>query len=106
MILDDLPLFTQPAPAVPPGYRRRDPKTSKDAAAAVKPITGNLRAQILDVLRGAPEGLTDGELERRAEFMHYGFSTVRKRRSELYKMGFLAPVGTRDGMTVWVRTET
>jgi len=101
MSVDELPLFTPPASAVPPAYRKRDPQTSKEAAAGIQPVAGNLRARILAVLQGVSEGLTDRELEQRAEFAQYGPSTVRKRRSELYQMGYLQPDGTREGLTVW-----
>jgi hypothetical protein len=102
VIVDELPLFTAP---VPPGHRARDPETSKAADAGIRKVAGPLRAQVLQVLQAHPDGLTDRELERRAEFASYGPSTVRKRRSELYQMGYLRPNGTRDGLTVWAPTE-
>jgi hypothetical protein len=46
--------------------------------------------------------MTDGELENLPVFAHYGPSTVRKRRSELYQAGRVAETGARRGkMNVW-----
>lgn len=102
MTTEELPLFTAP---VPPGHRTRDPETSKAADEGIRKVAGTLRARVLQVLQAHREGLTDRELEQRPEFARYGPSTVRKRRSELYQMGFLRPSGTRDGLTVWAPTE-
>lgn len=103
MTMEDLPLFTPPP--VPPGHRRGDPGTSKAAAQKITQVAGTLRARVLQVLQAHRDGLTDRELERREEFAGYGPSTVRKRRSELYQMGFLRSNGTRDGLTVWAPAE-
>lgn len=106
MTADELPLFATPVSTrVPPGHRTEDPATSKAADAGIRKVAGTLRAQVLQVLQAHRDGLTDRELERRAEFASYGPSTVRKRRSELYQMGYLRPNGTRDGLTVWASTE-
>lgn len=46
--------------------------------------------------------MTDGELENLPVFSHYGPSTVRKRRSELFQDGKVEKTGElRDRMNVW-----
>lgn len=92
-----------PGEKIPPAYRRDDPHTSKDAAQIIHPISGKLRARVLQVFVEHPDGLTDRELERMPAFAMYGPSTVRKRRSELLQLGHLQAAGTRHGLTIWVR---
>lgn len=101
MIVADLPLFAS-AP-VTPMVRSDDRSTCSDAADRVLPKIRELHAQVLAAVRtAATDGITDRELERLPQFARYGPSTVRKRRSELYQLGYLAPAGVRDRLTVWV----
>jgi hypothetical protein len=103
----DLPLFSgaESAPVErPPMARRRDPETSHQAAAAVLPKVHSLHEQVLSALAAAgPDGLNDRQLEQLPQFAKYGPSTIRKRRSELYQLGYVTHNGTRDGLMVWVR---
>ncbi len=95
------PLFDVP---VPPMATHDDYATSRAAADAVAPITGALRLQVLAVIRATPK-ITDPELERLPQFAQYAASTVRKRRSELLKMGELRADGARDGASCWVAVQ-
>lgn len=95
----ELPLF-----AAGPMVRTGDHDTSRDAAATVAPKVNALHAQVLAALDAAgPDGLNDRQLEQLPQFAHYGPSTIRKRRSELYQLGYVTHHGTRDGLMVWVR---
>lgn len=101
MILSDLPLFAQPV--VPPMVRRRDPETSRVAAAKVARKLSPLHAEVLDqVKRAGVRGLTGRELEQLPMFASCAPSTIRKRASELHHLGELRDSGRRDGMTVYV----
>jgi hypothetical protein len=103
----DLPLFSAPNPApggLPPMHRVADQQTSIDAAAAVLPKVRTLHEEVLAALAAAgAEGLNDRQLEQLPQFARYGPSTIRKRRSELYQLGYVTHRGTRDGLMVWVR---
>lgn len=99
MNLADLPLFSRP-----PMTRENDGKTSTDAAARILPKVNALHEQVLSALAAAgAEGLNDRQLEQLPQFAQYGPSTIRKRRSELYQLGYVTHCGTRDGLMVWVR---
>lgn len=88
---------------LPPDHRHPDHATAVAAAHRIRPIGKTLRAQVFDAIAQAGErGLTDLELEQLPSFRAYGFSTVRKRRSELYKQGRLVKAGERGGASVWV----
>lgn len=90
------------AAAAGPMVRRRDRRTCRDAADRVRPVLSPLRLAVLDAVTAAGEaGLTDKELERLPQFAALGFSTARKRRSELYQLGYLREAGVRDRLTVW-----
>ncbi len=94
----DLPLFSSA-----PMTRRTDGETSRDAAARIAPKVNALHELVLDALFAAgARGLNDRELERLPQFSHYGPSTIRKRRSELYQLGLVTHQSTRDGLMVWV----
>lgn len=107
MKMADLPLFSDPEPAPlarSPMHRARDPQTSRDAADAVLPKVSTLHEQVLSALAAAGDtGLNDRQLEQLPQFARYGPSTIRKRRSELYQLGYVTHRGTRDGLMVWVR---
>jgi hypothetical protein len=97
-MIGDLPLF-----AAPSMHRAGDHATSVDAARQVSVKIHELhRAVFAAVLAAGPDGLTDRELEQLPPFAHYGPSTIRKRRSELYQSGYLTHQSTRHGLMVWV----
>lgn len=97
------PLFDsavdRPSP-VPPMTAAGDYRTSRDAADRASVRAGSLRDHVLQAIRSRP-GITDPELEKLPQFATCGASTVRKRRSELLKMGYLCAAGSRDGATCW-----
>ncbi len=73
--------------------RSTDPATSKQAAAAIASGLGKIQALVLEVFenRGA---MSAREAEKLSEFSDYGFSTIRKRISELHQEGLLVSAGT------------
>lgn len=100
---DTLDLFaTTP---VAPMVGTADHETSRAAADALDlAFLKGLRVEVYRAfVAAAPEGLTDVELEGLAQFQDRGLgaSTLRKRRSELFKGGYLEEHGRRDGCTVW-----
>lgn len=70
--------------------RREDPQTSQAAAVAVAVHLNSLQAAVLESFRTHGH-MSARQVERR--FPEYGFSTVRKRVSELNQMGLLLPTG-------------
>jgi hypothetical protein len=91
--------------------RRGDHATSRAAAVAVEPRLSELQAEIMAALRhhGA---MTDEEIERLSCFSMYAPSTVRKRRTDLYKMGRVRALKEKRMnalgtalMTVWTVAE-
>ena len=96
----DLPLF-----AAPPMVHTIEHATSREAASRVLPKVHALHRDVLAAIEAAgDDGLTDRELEQLPQFARYGPSTIRKRRSELYQLGYLTHNSTRHGLMVWVRT--
>lgn len=89
--VDDLPLFETPATTSPTGTHARlhDAPTARAAAERVTRDAGKLRALQARVLEAVRElGPIDGAtLERLPRFAELGFSTVRKRLSELAQAG-------------------
>lgn len=79
--------------------RRTDAEEPRIAAAKHVDSRSALQQQIFDLLKANP--MTDLELENHPSFSKYGYSTVRKRRSELFKAGQLERAGRRDGLAVW-----
>ena len=78
--------------ATAPMSRRTDPSTSSRAAAAVRPVLGKI--QLLVLAAYAQHGpMSARQAERLPDFEDYGFSTIRKRISELSVAGFLAGTG-------------
>lgn len=74
--------------------RYHDHRTSIAAANAVVLSRRALQMRVLEAF--ADHGvMTDEELELLPEFAHYGPSTIRKRRSELYQAGLLITLGVR-----------
>jgi hypothetical protein len=80
--------------------RSSDPSTSHEAAEAVRPQLGKIHALVIEVYHSVG-AMSAREAERRPEFGDYGFSTIRKRISELANMGVLEAVGeeSRTGKT-------
>lgn len=77
-----------------------DHSTSIEAARGVTEIKRTLQKRVYELLTIRPR--TDGELETLPEFSDYRYSTVRKRRSELYQDGLLVWTGEkRAGQKVW-----
>ena len=75
-----------------PMVRRTDPGTSHAAADVVRPTLGKIQQLVLEVY--AKRGPMSARVaERLPEFADYGFSTVRKRISELAAEGVLVSVG-------------
>lgn len=83
-----------------PMFRSSDPETSREAAAKVAPHVTKLQARVLDAFRKHGP-MCAKRAERLAEFSDLGFSTVRKRISELHQAGHLVRSGVRDGGTVY-----
>jgi hypothetical protein len=110
----DLPLFETPATTSVTGTHARltDPPTARAAAEQVTRDAGKLRALQLRVLEAVRElGPIDGAaLEALPRFASLGFSTCRKRLSELRALGLIREhdVITRPGrgrITRWVAVE-
>ena len=79
-----------------------DHQTSIEAARRVSAKLSELQRQVLQAFRDLGP-MTDGQLEELPIFDDQGPSTIRKRRSELYRAGLLVKAG-RDAersMTIW-----
>lgn len=72
-----------------PGYRRGS-STSKQAAEKIGGAAGSLRARILELVRGAPEGLST---EGIAESIGIEFHIAHPRVAELHTSGFIRNSG-------------
>lgn len=101
--LTDLPLFGgDPAPrsaTAPPlrtMHRAVDPPTAVAAAEGTRKSAGKLKAQVLVAFRefGA---MTDGELELLPRFRGKPINSVRKRRTDLCREGYLEDSGETRG---------
>ena len=85
--------------------RRGDPMTCVTAARTIQKKASKLHSQITDEF--ADRGpMNDSELEDLARFRRYAYSSVRKRRTELFQAGLLVQVGVRKNrrgnpMIVW-----
>lgn len=79
-------------PVVRPAARRNDPATSKAAAAMVLADLSAIQRAVLCEYRerGA---MSARQAEQLGAFGAYGFSTIRKRISELAGAGYLEPCG-------------
>jgi signal transduction histidine kinase len=83
--------------------RRTDPETSHEAAERITAKLSQLQARVLIAVADFGEhGATAREVETLDAFADCGFSTCRKRLSELARAGRLGTNGKRDGMTVYV----
>jgi hypothetical protein len=93
-----------------PMFRSSDPETSREAAARVAPHVSTLQARVLSAFR-AHGPMTAKELEELPELADLGFSTARKRCSELAKKkedggpALLVSVGSRSGATIYELAE-
>ena len=76
--------------------RRRDPATSRAAAARVD--ASGLAALVLDALRANPSGLTSHEL---AAQLGRDLVSISPRMRPLVDKGFVREAGTRDRRTIW-----
>lgn len=75
------------------GKARKDhPATSKDAAAAITPVSGTQRGRVYEAIRRS-NGLTDEAL---AALLHLSPNSVRPRRVELVERGLVVDSGVRD----------
>lgn len=74
--------------------RRNDHDTSVEAAAAVEPKLSKLQSEVLQAVNRNP-GCSDYDLENLPQFLHYSYSTIRKRRTELSQKGLLETIGTK-----------
>jgi len=100
-------LFYHP-PNIKGMVRRADHSTSVSAAVGVvKRDKSKLQAEVLAAFHELGP-MTDGELEALPRFSQYAYSTVRKRRTELYQNGDLVDTGERrisvpshSAMKVW-----
>lgn len=98
-----------PLGSVKPAARKTDPETSKEAARVIGEKIGDAQRQVLGAfLELGP--MTARQAERLARFERFGFSTVRKRISELAKLGKLTKVGVdreggRSPATIYKTTE-
>lgn len=76
-----------------PMARTSDPQTSHAAAEVIRPDLSELQSKVLAAFkRHGP--MTARKAERLPEFADYGFSTIRKRISELHRAGHLKEHGT------------
>jgi len=86
--------------------RRSDPHTSLEAAATVTPHLSAIQGKVLDAFErhGA---MSARQVEQLPEFAAYGFSTIRKRVSELAAAGLLVHDGVdRTGRAPCTRYRT
>lgn len=99
----------QDLPFRSPMTRNDDPDTSRGAADVVRPELGKIQRLVLEVF-GRHGAMTARSAERRSEFYDYGFSTIRKRISELAQAGLLVEVGVdttrRAPCTIYAVTST
>jgi hypothetical protein len=85
--------------------RRENPSTSTAAAKIIVRGVSDLQRRVLEAFtQHGP--MTDEELELLPQFSHYGQTTVRKRRTELYQANKLERYSTKPnsagvGMIVW-----
>ena len=95
---------TPPDPNAVTKVRRNAPETSK----AVEPALGSLQAAVLYLIRHAPRGLTDDELEKELARSH---QSVSASRNTLARKGLIyAPGATRlnryqNQAQVWFATD-
>ena len=84
--------MNQPTFFDPPLARQSDPATSHEAGEVVRPHLGKIQRLVLDAFT-AHGSMTARTAERLPCFSDYGFSTIRKRISELAREGLLVERG-------------
>lgn len=82
-------------PVQRPMVRTGDPSTSAAAAEQIKAKLGQLQRRVLQAYR-EHHRLSARQAERLPEFARYGFSTIRKRISELAAAGLIVEDGVED----------
>jgi len=99
---NQLPLFETSKPNYrPPLARFSDPEESHRAADKIRPHLSKLQSVVHGAFRELGK-MTAKECEVLDRFSELGFSTVRKRISELKKMGLIVDTGERrEGAAVW-----
>ena len=76
----------------PPLARNADPDTSHEAGGVVRPHLGRIQQLVLNAYeRHGP--MSARTAERLPQFAEFGFSTIRKRISELAHKGLLVEAG-------------
>ena len=75
--------------------RKGDPFTCITAADTIQKKASDLHAAITEAIAKNGHGMTDQELEDLPQFARYAYSSVRKRRTELFQAGLLVVVGSR-----------
>lgn len=83
--------------------RTPDQPTSVEAAERIAGKLSDLQQQVFEAICFYPDR-TARELENLEAFRQFGPSTVRKRISELHRMGRIRTRGIRDGMQTWKAT--
>jgi len=79
-------------PIIRPMARKTDPSTSAESGDVIVPHLGRIQAAVMVAFRTHGD-MTARTLERLPEFADYGFSTIRKRCSELAHEGSLVERG-------------
>lgn len=90
-------LIRAPLPSLERMARDADPATSHESAAVVAPALGKIQAEVLAAFRDRGR-MTARACESLPEFTGYGFSTVRRRITELHRAGWLVAVGVDKSM--------
>lgn len=85
--------MTNPCLADLPLWRTTDPATSKGAGQQVADGLGTIQRAVLEAYE-ARGPMSARQAEQLVELAAYGFSTVRKRVSELAAKGYLIAAGT------------
>jgi hypothetical protein len=86
---------------------RHDPDTCEDAAERVLPVLSDLQGRVLNAFRRfdaqhCGSGATDGEIEALPEFRACRPTSVRKRRLEIERLGYIRRTDVRrKGMIVF-----
>ena len=83
----------RPTPTATGLTRRTDPDTSHEAADAIAPKLSSIQTAVIAayIQRGP---MSARQAERLPELSEWGFSTIRKRVSELAQLGRLVEAGT------------